>query len=92
MSRIVFSSMATGLLAAVLATSVLAQTAQRPLYAVTKVEGSDNVYIFRYENHQSMFIVTKAGVIATDPISLRRPAARLTSKRSAKLLKRRLNM
>ncbi len=76
MSRIVFSSMATGLLAAVLATSVLAQTAQRPLYAVTKVEGTDNVYIFRYENHQSMFIVTKAGVIATDPISLRRPAAK----------------
>ncbi len=76
MSRIVFSSMAAGLLAAVLATSVLAQTAQRPLYAVTKVEGTDNVYIFRYENHQSMFIVTKAGVIATDPISLRRPAAK----------------
>lgn len=76
MSRIVFSSMATGLLAAVLATSVLAQPAQRPLYAVTKVEGTDNVYIFRYENHQSMFIVTKAGVIATDPISLRRPAAK----------------
>jgi glyoxylase-like metal-dependent hydrolase (beta-lactamase superfamily II) len=68
--------MATGLLAAVLATSVLAQPAQRPLYAVTKVEGTDNVYIFRYENHQSMFIVTKAGVIATDPISLRRPAAK----------------
>src|SRR5229473_7848300 len=30
--------------------------------------------IFRYGNHQSMFIVTPAGVIATDPISERRPA------------------
>jgi len=39
--------------------------------ATTKV--TDNVYIFRYVNHQAMFIVTPAGVIATDPISLRRP-------------------
>jgi len=35
---------------------------------------SENVYIFRYGGHQSMFIVTAAGVIATDPISERRPA------------------
>ena len=47
----------------------------RPLFATTKVEGTDNVYIFRYQNHQSMFVVTKAGVIATDPIGLRRPQA-----------------
>jgi glyoxylase-like metal-dependent hydrolase (beta-lactamase superfamily II) len=76
MSRIVFSSIAAALLAAFVATPVLAQTAQRPVFATTKVDGTDNVYIFRYENHQSMFIVTKAGVIATDPISLRRPAAK----------------
>lgn len=44
-----------------------------PQTATTKV--TDNVYIFRYGNHQAMFIVTPAGVIATDPISLRRPAA-----------------
>ncbi len=44
-----------------------------PLFATTKV--TDNVYIFRYQGHQSMFVVTKAGVIATDPISLGRPAA-----------------
>jgi glyoxylase-like metal-dependent hydrolase (beta-lactamase superfamily II) len=43
-----------------------------PPTATTKI--TDNVYIFRYANHQSMFIVTPAGVIATDPISLRRPA------------------
>ncbi len=46
-----------------------------PLFSTTKVEGTDNVYIFRYQGHQSMFVVTKAGVIATDPIGLRRPQA-----------------
>jgi glyoxylase-like metal-dependent hydrolase (beta-lactamase superfamily II) len=76
MSRIMFSGIAAALLAAFVATPVLAQTAPRPVFATTKVDGTDNVYIFRYENHQSMFIVTKAGVIATDPISLRRPAAK----------------
>jgi glyoxylase-like metal-dependent hydrolase (beta-lactamase superfamily II) len=35
---------------------------------------TENVYIFRYGGHQSMFIVTPQGVIATDPISERRPA------------------
>ena len=48
--------------------------AQPPLYATTKV--TDNVYIFRYGGHQSMFVVTPAGVIATDPIGERRPAAK----------------
>jgi glyoxylase-like metal-dependent hydrolase (beta-lactamase superfamily II) len=48
--------------------------AQQPPTATTKVEGTDNVYIFRYVGHQSMFIVTPDGVIATDPISERRPA------------------
>ena len=46
-----------------------------PAFATTKVDGTDNVYIFRYQGHQSMFVVTKAGVIATDPIGLRRPQA-----------------
>ena len=45
----------------------------QPPIATTKVEGTDNVYIFRNVNHQSMFIVTKAGVIATDPIAYGRP-------------------
>ncbi|HEY7302124.1 MAG TPA: MBL fold metallo-hydrolase [Xanthobacteraceae bacterium] len=48
---------------------------QQPTFSTTKVEGTDNVYIFRYVGHQSMFVVTPAGVIATDPISERRPAA-----------------
>src|SRR6516225_6238821 len=42
--------------------------------ALATIKVTDNVYIFRYGNHQSMFIVTPAGVIATDPISERRPA------------------
>jgi glyoxylase-like metal-dependent hydrolase (beta-lactamase superfamily II) len=46
-----------------------------PLFATTKVEGTENVYIFRYQNHQAMFIVTPAGVIVTDPISYGRPQA-----------------
>ena len=58
---------------------VAAMTAQAqtpaPTFATTKVEGTENVYVFRYQGHQSIFIVTPAGVIATDPISENRPAA-----------------
>lgn len=46
-----------------------------PIFATTKVEGAEGVYIFRYQNHQAMFVVTPAGVIATDPISYGRPEA-----------------
>jgi glyoxylase-like metal-dependent hydrolase (beta-lactamase superfamily II) len=60
---------------AAIAVPAAAQQTQRPTFATTKVEGTDNVYIFRYQNHQSMFIVTSAGVIATDPISYGRPQA-----------------
>jgi glyoxylase-like metal-dependent hydrolase (beta-lactamase superfamily II) len=56
----------------------LAQTPTPPPFATTKVEGTDNVYVFRYGNHQAMFVVTKAGVIATDPISYGRPQAAKT--------------
>src|SRR5499433_3261503 len=61
------------------AVSVLATTIgafaqqQAPTFATTKVEGTDNVYIFRNGGHQSMFVVTNAGVIATDPIAYGRP-------------------
>ena len=61
------------------ASQVAAQTAPPPapppLFATRKVEGTDNVYIFRYQGHQSMFVVTSAGVIATDPIGYLRPQA-----------------
>ena len=55
-----------------LALPALAQ-APRPAYETTKVEGTDNVYVFRAGNHQSMFVVTSTGVIATDPIGYGRP-------------------
>ena len=47
--------------------------AQPPLFETRKV--TDNVYIFRYQGHQSMFIVTSEGVIATDPIASHRRVA-----------------
>jgi glyoxylase-like metal-dependent hydrolase (beta-lactamase superfamily II) len=45
----------------------------RPPIETTKVEGTDNVYVFRNVNHQAMFVVTKDGVIATDPVAYGRP-------------------
>jgi glyoxylase-like metal-dependent hydrolase (beta-lactamase superfamily II) len=79
MSRIL---MATGVITAALIASVHAQQGQapppaaagaRPAVEVTKVEGTSNVYIFRNQNHQAMFIVTDDGVIATDPVAYGRP-------------------
>jgi glyoxylase-like metal-dependent hydrolase (beta-lactamase superfamily II) len=64
------------LLAPAFVATALAQAPAPPLFATTKVDGTDNVYIFRYGRHQSMFVVTPDGVIATDPIGLRRPSAR----------------
>jgi hypothetical protein len=61
------------LAAAIAALSGPAAAQNRPPIETTKVEGTDNVYIFRNVNHQSMFIVTNDGVIATDPIAYGRP-------------------
>jgi len=70
---------ALALLACLPASMTLAQTPAPapapPLFATTKVEGTDNVYIFRYQGHQAMFVVTPAGVIATDPIGRYRAQA-----------------
>src|SRR5262245_60693505 len=55
--------------------AALAQATTQPTFATRKVDGTDNVYIFRYQGHQSMFIVTPKGVIATDPIARFRPQA-----------------
>ena len=57
--------------------SPAAQTSP-PLFATIKVDGTDNVYVFRYQGHQAMFVVTPAGVIASDPISYGRPQAAKT--------------
>jgi len=79
MSKIPCLLAGTALTAAVLAGTALAQQpAKPPLYATTKVDGTDNVYVFRYANHQSMFVVTSDGVIATDPIAYGRPEAAVT--------------
>src|SRR5882757_6892654 len=56
--------------------TAMAQNA--PAVSTKKVEGTDNVYVFRYGGHQSMFVVTPEGVIATDPIAYLRPQAAQT--------------
>jgi len=72
MSRALFTSVSAALLAIVLSSPATAQ-AQRPQIETRKVDGTDNVYIFRNGNHQAMFVVTKDGVIATDPVAYGRP-------------------
>jgi glyoxylase-like metal-dependent hydrolase (beta-lactamase superfamily II) len=62
------------ILAALLAGAVTAAAQTTPPTSTKKVEGTENVYVFRYGGHQSMFVVTSEGVIATDPISYLRPA------------------
>jgi len=47
--------------------------AAMPTFETRKI--TDNVYIYRYQFHQSMFVVTPDGVIATDPIGRYRPQA-----------------
>lgn len=64
------------LAAVVLAMPLLALAQQPPLFETTKI--TDNVYLFRYGGHQSMFVVTPDGVIATDSIAQRRPVAAMT--------------
>jgi glyoxylase-like metal-dependent hydrolase (beta-lactamase superfamily II) len=71
MSRSYLAAMAVACVTA--ATIATSAQAQRPQIQTTKVDGTDNVYIFRNGNHQSMFVVTKDGVIATDPIAYGRP-------------------
>jgi glyoxylase-like metal-dependent hydrolase (beta-lactamase superfamily II) len=62
-------------IAAAFAATVVTATAQNaPRSSTIKVDGTENVYIFRYGGHQAMFVVTPDGVIATDPISYLRPA------------------
>ena len=69
MKQLVFAALGLVTSAAALAQ----QAAQQPPYATTRVEGTDKVYVFRAGNHQSMFVVTSAGVIATDPLGYGRP-------------------
>jgi glyoxylase-like metal-dependent hydrolase (beta-lactamase superfamily II) len=52
-----------------------ATPAAQPPFETTKVEGTDHVYVFRYQTRQAMFVVTGDGVIATDPIGYGQPQA-----------------
>lgn len=73
MTRLHIAAVAAALtIGVVAATPALAQQA-RPAIETKKVEGTDNVYIFRNGGHQAMFIVTPAGVIATDPVAYGKP-------------------
>ena len=65
--------LALTLLLASLVTLSVAQQPARPPIATTKVDGTDNVYVFRNGNHQAMFVVTRDGVIATDPVAYGKP-------------------
>jgi glyoxylase-like metal-dependent hydrolase (beta-lactamase superfamily II) len=47
----------------------------QPTFETTRVEGTDHVYVFRYQTRQAMFVVTGDGVIATDPIGYGQPQA-----------------
>src|SRR2546427_2974133 len=78
MSRVSYVTAGAALAAACLGVVVHARPPSQPPFVTVKVEGTDNVYIFRAGNHQSMFVVTSAGVIATDPIGYGRPQAVVT--------------
>src|SRR5437867_9508027 len=71
MKRIFLAALACGLAAA--ASAAWSQAPARPQIATTKVDGTEGVYIFRNGNHQAMFVVTRDGVIATDPVAYGRP-------------------
>jgi glyoxylase-like metal-dependent hydrolase (beta-lactamase superfamily II) len=73
MSQLASLLLTAALLALSLTGTAQAQQPARPAIATTKVEGTDNVYIFRNVNHQAMFVVTSEGVIATDPVAYGRP-------------------
>jgi glyoxylase-like metal-dependent hydrolase (beta-lactamase superfamily II) len=73
MARLWFAIAGAALAAACAGLVAHAQQPSPPPFATTKVDGTDNVYVFRNGNHQSMFVVTSAGVIATDPIAYGRP-------------------
>lgn len=74
MTRTAITSIGAALLATALGMPAHAQQ-QRPQIETKKIDGTDNVYTFRNGNSLSMFIVTKDGVIATDPAGYNRPTA-----------------
>jgi hypothetical protein len=47
------AAIATGISGISLAQTPAPAPAAPPLFATTKVEGTENVYVFRYQNHQA---------------------------------------
>jgi len=90
MLRIYFAGMTAALIASALAATAQAQQPTPPMFATTKV--TDNVYIFRYGGHQSMFIVTPDGVIATDPSESAGPRPKPISRKSRRSPRLQSNM
>jgi glyoxylase-like metal-dependent hydrolase (beta-lactamase superfamily II) len=78
MRAVTYLLIGAALIAVCLGVVAHAQQPAPPPFATTKVDGTDNVYIFRNGGHQSMFVVTSAGVIATDPIGYGRPTGGAT--------------
>jgi glyoxylase-like metal-dependent hydrolase (beta-lactamase superfamily II) len=72
-SRIGFALISATLMTGWIAGVAQAQQPARPQIQTTKVEGTEGVYVFRNGAHQSIFIVTNDGVIATDPVAYGRP-------------------
>ena len=64
---------AAALACAAAALPAWSQAPQRPPIETRKVDGTENVYIFRNGGHQAMFVVTPEGVIATDPVAYGKP-------------------
>jgi glyoxylase-like metal-dependent hydrolase (beta-lactamase superfamily II) len=75
MRRIFYALTGVSLAVTLLGVPGRAQETKPPPFETKKVEGTDNVYVFRYGGAQAMFVVTSAGVIATDPIGYGRPLA-----------------
>jgi len=73
MPRFRTAALAAMIVAGLVAAPPATAQQQRPPIQTTKVEGTENVYIFRNGGHQAMFIVTREGVIATDPIAYGKP-------------------
>jgi glyoxylase-like metal-dependent hydrolase (beta-lactamase superfamily II) len=72
-SRIGFALISATLMTGWIAGVAQAQQPARPQIQTTKVEGTEGAYVFRNGAHQSIFIVTNDGVIATDPVAYGRP-------------------
>ena len=75
MKRVLSVTACAALAVIILGTLAQGQQGQQPMFETKKVDGTDNVYTFRYQASLSMFVVTPQGVIATDPIGYGRPQA-----------------